>query len=131
MFGSGRRRRRGGERMRGLGLGLTNPVGTGGVLEVCRCLGCGGVGGKWVGVWKSGGVGSLCELCVWIICVDGRSRYVYIVLGGYLRILGAPSFQSCCTLSISASDRVFFYIANPDLFVCSCRTWICLVINCF
>ena len=31
--------------MRGLGLGFTNPVGTGGVLDVCLYLGCGGVGG--------------------------------------------------------------------------------------
>ena len=38
---------RGGEWMRGLGLGFTNPVGTGGVLDVCLC--CGGVGGEWVG----------------------------------------------------------------------------------
>ena len=41
-----------GEWMRELGLGFTNPVGTGGVFEVCLCLGCGGVGGvggKWVG----------------------------------------------------------------------------------
>ena len=37
------------ERMRGLGLGLTNPVGTGDVLDVCLCFGCGGVGGEWVG----------------------------------------------------------------------------------
>ena len=53
-------------------------------------------------------------------CVDGRSRYLYIVLGGYLRILGAPSVQSCCTLWISVSYRVFDYMAditNPDLFV--------------
>ena len=28
----------GGEWMRGLGLGFTNPVGTGGVLGVCLCL---------------------------------------------------------------------------------------------
>ena len=28
----------GGEWMRGLGLGLTNPVGTGGVLDVCLCF---------------------------------------------------------------------------------------------
>ena len=35
MFGSGWRRRRGGELMRGLGLGFTNPVGTGGVLDLC------------------------------------------------------------------------------------------------
>ena len=34
---------------------------------------------------------------------------MYIVLGGYLRILGAPSVQSCCTLSISTSHRVFVY----------------------
>ena len=37
--------------MRGLGLGVTNPVGTGGVFDVCLCLACGGVGGvdgEWV-----------------------------------------------------------------------------------
>ena len=31
--------------MRELGLGFTNPVGTGGVLYMCLCFGCGGVGG--------------------------------------------------------------------------------------
>ena len=31
------------------GLGFTNPVGTGGVLDMCLCFGCGGVGGEWVG----------------------------------------------------------------------------------
>ena len=39
------------ERMRGLGLGFHNPVGTGGVLDVRLCFGCGGVGGvggEWV-----------------------------------------------------------------------------------
>ena len=34
------------EWMRGLGLGFTNPVGTEEVLNVCLCLGCGGVGGE-------------------------------------------------------------------------------------
>ena len=29
------------------GLVFTNPVGTGGVLDVCLCLGCGAVGGEW------------------------------------------------------------------------------------
>ena len=46
VFGSGRRGLRGpgGEWIRGLGLGFTNPVGTWGVLDVCLCLGCGSVG---------------------------------------------------------------------------------------
>ena len=52
----------GGEWMRELGLGFTNPVGTGGewmrelglgftggVLDMCLCFGCDGVGGEWVG----------------------------------------------------------------------------------
>ena len=41
-----------GEWMRELGLGFTNPVGTGGMLDMCMCFGCGGVGGvggEWVG----------------------------------------------------------------------------------
>ena len=45
----------------------------------------------------------MCELLVRNFCVDGRSMYMYIVLGGYLRILGLLSVQSCCTLSISVS----------------------------
>ena len=53
VFGSGRRGWREGERMRGLGLGFTNPVGTEGVLDVCLCLGCGGMGGV-VGEWVGG-----------------------------------------------------------------------------
>ena len=36
------------EWMRELGLGFTNHVGTEEVLDVCLCLGCGGVG-EWVG----------------------------------------------------------------------------------
>ena len=46
--------------MRGLGLGFANPVGTGGVLDVSMCLGCGSltdVGGEWVVLTPgSGGV---------------------------------------------------------------------------
>ena len=50
VFGSGRCRGEGCEWMRELGLGFTNPVGTGGVLDVCFGCGCvGGVGGEWVG----------------------------------------------------------------------------------
>ena len=53
VFGSGRCEcMRGGECMRELGLSFTNPVGTGGMLDMCLCFGCGGVGGvggEWVG----------------------------------------------------------------------------------
>ena len=52
VFGSGWCRWRGGEWMRELGFGFTNPVGTGGVLDMCLCFGYGGVGvvgGEWVG----------------------------------------------------------------------------------
>ena len=41
-----------GKWMRESGLGFTNPVGTGGVLDMCLCFGCGGVGGvggEWFG----------------------------------------------------------------------------------
>ena len=44
----------GSEWMRELGLGFTNPVETGGVLDMCLCFGCGGVGGEWVGVLGHG-----------------------------------------------------------------------------
>ena len=81
-------------------------MGTGGVLDVCMCLVCSGVSGYGLGP-GSGGVG-WCYVCL-SRCVDGRSRYLYIMLGGYLHILGAPSVQSCCTLSISASYHVFVY----------------------
>ena len=50
--------------------GFTNPLKTGGVLDVCLCLGCGGLGGldgEWVGawarVWRDGVVLCLCCCC--------------------------------------------------------------------
>ena len=65
MFGSGGVGGEGDEWMRGLGFDFTNPVGTGGVLDVCLCFGCGGVGGgEWVegldqGLEEWGGVMSV------------------------------------------------------------------------
>ena len=55
------------EWMRGLSLGFTNPVGKGGVLDVCLCYGSGGVGGvgrewAWTRVWRGGVVLCMCEL---------------------------------------------------------------------
>ena len=49
VFGSGGCWWRGGEWMRELGLDFSNPVGTGGVLDMCLCFGCSGVDGEWVG----------------------------------------------------------------------------------
>ena len=66
VVGSGRRGWRGGKWMRGLGLAFTNPVGTGEVLDVCLCLGCGGVSDEWVGALdhglRRGVVICLCEM---------------------------------------------------------------------
>ena len=59
----------------------------------------------------------LCELGVGIIYVDGRSMYLYIVLGRQLQILGAHSVQSCCTLSISAFYHVF--VCGKSRLVCA------------
>ena len=58
----------GGEWMRELGLGFTNPLGTRGVLDMCLCFGCGGcVWCRW-GVGRGLGQGSgavgLCYVCV-------------------------------------------------------------------
>ena len=76
--------------------------------------------GAWTRVWRGGVVLCMCELWVRILCVDGRSSYLYIVQGGYLRILGAPSVKSCCTLSISASYRVFVCGRYPKSLLCLC-----------
>ena len=52
-----------GECVGGLGLGFTHPMGTGGVLDVCLCLVCGGVGGVgWVGNRLGPVSGRLCVL---------------------------------------------------------------------
>ena len=59
VFGSGRCGWRGGEWKMELGLGFTNPVGTGGVLDMGLCFGCSGVGGvsgEWVGGLDKGRV---------------------------------------------------------------------------
>ena len=53
----------GGQWMRGLGLDFTNPLRTGGVLDVCLCFVCGGVGGvggEWLGDLDQG-LDSLCR----------------------------------------------------------------------
>ena len=80
-----------GELMRGLGLGFTNPVGTGGVLDVCLCFGCGGVGREWVGGLDPGSEAvGWCYVCV---SVDSLCRWQVQV----------SVYCTCCTLWTSAS----------------------------
>ena len=77
--------------MRELGLCFTR---TGGVLDLCLYFGCGGVGGvggQYVGDLDQGrerwgGVMYVFGVSLDFFCVDGRSRYLCIVLGGYLHI---------------------------------------------
>ena len=47
---------------------------------------CGWGVGRGLGPGSGAVVLCLCEVLVWIICVDGRSRYLCIVLGRYLHI---------------------------------------------
>ena len=51
-----------------------------------------------------------------------------IVPGGYLRIFGSPSVQSCAPYRYLLPNVYLFVedIANPDLFVCGCRTLVWL-----
>ena len=101
VFGSGLCWWRGGEWMRGWGLGFINPVGTGEVLDVCLCFGCGGVGGvggEWVGGLDQG-LGWSCEFgfsvymagpCICILCLadtcvsEVHPVFNHVALYGYL-----------------------------------------------
>ena len=68
VFGSGRRRRRGGDMMRGLDLGFNNPVVTGGVLDLC---------GLWWCRWGVGrGLGTVSIRLGWCyVCVSCESGF--------------------------------------------------------
>ena len=69
----------------------------------------------------------LCEVRVWIICVDGRSRYMCIVLGGYLQHLRCTQcsillhhmdicFLICiCLWQISQIQTRLFNVVRPGL----------------
>ena len=79
--------------MRGLGLGFTNPVRTGGVLDVCMCSGYGGVGGVG-GAWVGGLDQGICVLCLADTCTsevhpvfNPVAPYVYLLPNMYLIII--------------------------------------------
>ena len=110
LLGTGRRELRSGWVDERIGFGLYQSCGNRGLVERVSvfwfqwCVWC---RGEWVGIWirdwRGGVVLCLSEVWVWIVCLDGRSRYLCIVLGGYLRIWGAHSVISCFTLWISVS----------------------------
>ena len=120
----------GGEWMRGLG--FTNPVGTRGVLDVCLCCGdVGGVGGEWVGAWARVWSGGWCY-----VCVSYESGFTVLMAGTCICILCLAA--TCASYVHTVYNPVILYeyllhtvylfmadIANPDLYVCGCRTWIC------
>ena len=74
---------------------------------------------------ESGVVLCMCDLRVWMFCVDGMSWYLYIVLCGH------PVFNPIapCRYLLPTVYLFMADIAKTDMFVCSCRTWICLDIT--
>ena len=99
---------------------------------MCLCLGCGGVGGGlrqgmegWCyvcvrcesgfSVWMAGP--GICVLCL----ADTCTSEVYPVFNPV-----APYQYLLPTMYLFMAD-----ITNSDLFVCGCRTWICLDITWF
>ena len=122
----------------GYGMSITNPVGTRArervsVFGLRRCRWCRESG--WGTLDKGLGLGGcsgvtcvcVCVLWVWIFCVDGRSRYLYCS--------GQITAHLRCThwSTLLHLIDIFFLpylsvanIANQDLFVYSCRTWISL-----
>ena len=64
----------GGEWMRELGLGFTNPVGTGGVLDMCLCFGCGC--GWCRGLGPGSGAVGWCYCYVCVRCESGFSVWM-------------------------------------------------------
>ena len=73
-----------------IGLCFTNPVGTGGLWDVCLCLGCGGVGG--VAVWLGPGSGRVEWCYVWVYCESG----FYVEMAG-------PGICVLCSVDTCAS----------------------------
>ena len=108
--------------MRELGLGFTNPVETGGVLDMCLCFGCGGVGGEWVGGLDQGRE-RWCYVCV--RCESGFSVQMtgpgicVLCLADTCTSEVHPVFNPVAPYGYLLSDMYLFMadITNSDLFV--------------
>ena len=118
VFGLGRCGWRGGEWMRGLSLGFTNTLGTGGVLDVCLCFGCGGVCGEWVRGLDQGREGWCPGICV-LFLVDTCASEVH------------PVYNPVALNEYLFPNMYLFMedITNPDSFVKCCGTLISLDIT--
>ena len=52
----------------------------------------------------------VCVSCEWVLCVYEKSRYMYIVLGGYMHIFCAPRLVCVLLLDLDLSrHHPFFY----------------------
>ena len=103
-------------------IGFGFNVGTG-ECGTCLCLGCGGVGGVTVGCHGLGWWGAI-PVCVGIICIDGKSRYIYCA-----RWIPAHLRCTQCIILLHHIDICFYSVivcANQDLLACGYRNWISL-----
>ena len=83
--------------MRGLGLDSTNPVGKGGVLDLC--FGCGGVCGEWVGGLDQGLMGWGGVMSVLVVSLDSLCRWqVQVSVYCAWRIPAHLRFTQCSIL---------------------------------
>ena len=116
-------------------LGFTNPVGTRGVLDMCLCFGCSGVGGEWVGGLDQGqerwgDIMSVCGVsldflcrwqvqvsvyCAWRIPAQLRCTHCSILLH-----LMDICFLTCiCLWQISQIQTCLFKVVGPGLVLTS------------
>ena len=124
--------------MRELGLGFTNPVGTGGVLDMCMHFGfggVGGVGGEWVGGLDQGRERWRGVMSVWGVSLDSLCRWqvqvsVYCAwrIPAHLRCsqcsillhLMDICFLTCiCLWQISQIQTFLFKVVGPGLVLTS------------
>ena len=125
--------------MRGMrGLGFTKHVGTGGVLDVCLCLGYGGVGGECVGAWTRVWSGGVVYVCVSCESVDAGPGICILCFAATRASLVHPVFNPVAPYN---NNNIYLYICFiPCICLwhisqihtcCGCWTYICLDITSF
>ena len=70
------------------------------MLDVCLRLGWSGVGGEWVVDWyRVWNDRVVLSVRVWILCVDGRYKYLYIVLDRSPAFMRSSASHPACLLA--------------------------------